>query len=109
MSIPKAEAANLNRVDVLALIWRGLQQFLIALAAAQFKPPITVSLKDADGDLVRGFTVVGDGKVQPAGRASSADTQAYVLPLVATARDAGGREAILKLDGQLVERVEFLN
>ena len=108
MSIPQSEAANLDRPDVLELIWKGLQQFLFALAANDFRVPITISLKDADGDLVRDFVVTGRLKILPDARTAGAD-RAYVLPLNAKAVDVNGRTAVLKLDGALVEKVKFLN
>jgi len=98
MSISKESAEKIgavpDRPELFALLHYSLQRFLNAMAAKGFMLPIFIKLRDADGNLLREFTIM-EGKTE-IGESEDAK-KLYVFPITATAWDAQKRRAILRI------------
>jgi hypothetical protein len=112
MALTKEEAANreatVDHPALLMILKDVLGQFLVAAHEHKFQTPLQMTIRDADGDVLREFMIESTG----ASRQMRTDdtNKVFVLPLVLFCMDATGRVARLRISAtQVIEHVEFLN
>jgi len=99
-------AVRANAPEVLDFLKGALAFFSRELAHRGFRLPIRFALSDAEGALLREFTIHKDDIEK--GLASGPE-KLYIFPLVAVARAGNGRKARVKLHSGAVGPVEYLN
>jgi hypothetical protein len=72
-----------------------------------FRLPLRFRMTDAQNDLLRKLRIHKDGLqlAPPTGKPNDL----YLFPLVASVRDADGRQARMRISGESAEKVEFVN
>ncbi len=81
----------------------ALLRFFRTTAKRGFQLPLRFRLWDAEGHLLREFTIHATGIEQT----PSTRRQSYTFPLLAVVRAAGGRTATVKLGADAAERVKY--
>jgi hypothetical protein len=109
MSLTKKEAETQNvgvdQPEQLEFIKGSIAELLGAVTVKRFVTPWHFRILDAHGDLLREFTIRGDGSTT-IGRSGDV-SKMYVFPFTASVVDANGHEARVRINAESAGPIEF--